>query len=376
MGIKINQISNPESEDSKTALDSLLKKEINFFGNSFSNKKKEQFYSELSVLLKSGVNLKHALDIIIESQTKEKDLDLIKKLNASILQGQSFASALENDNNFTAYEFHAIKIGEQTGQLAFVTNDLADYYKKKNEQKRQIISSLTYPFIVLITAFIVVFFMLKYVVPMFEDIFKQNKVELPFLTKIIVKFSHLLQTYGLLIMAVIVILILGWKFLKNKQWLRKNSGIILLHLPILGPFAKKIYLTQFIHTMMLLTNSKVPMINGLNMVEKMVNFYPLQHSLRHIEADILRGERMSSSFGKHKIFDKKIIALLKVAEETNQTEFIFQRLYEQYSKEVEYQSQTITNVLNPILTLMVGLIVGVILIAMYLPMFKLSSVIG
>lgn len=128
--------------------------------------------------------------------------------------------------------------------------------------------------------------------------------------------------------------------------------------------------------MMLLTNSKIPVINGLGMVRKMVDFYPLQHSLKEIEEEILRGERMSSSFGKHKIYDKKIIALLKVAEETNQTEFIFQRLYDQYSKEVEYQSKAITNILNPLLTLMVGFIVGVILIAMYLPMFKLSSVIG
>ncbi len=128
--------------------------------------------------------------------------------------------------------------------------------------------------------------------------------------------------------------------------------------------------------MMLLTNSKIPVINGLSMVRKMVDFYPLQNSLKIIENDILIGERLSISFSKHKIFDKKIIALLKVAEETNQTEYIFQRLYDQYAHEVEYQSKTITNVLNPLLTLMVGFIVGVILIAMYLPMFKLSSVIG
>lgn len=108
----------------------------------------------------------------------------------------------------------------------------------------------------------------------------------------------------------------------------------------------------------------------------MVDFYPLQNSLGQIENDILMGEKLSVSFSKHEIFDKKIIALLKVAEETNQTEYIFQRLYDQYSNEVEYQSKTITNVLNPLLTLMVGFIVGVILIAMYLPMFKLSSVIG
>ena len=112
------------------------------------------------------------------------------------------------------------------------------------------------------------------------------------------------------------------------------------------------------------------------MIREMVNFHPLQKSLHDIEADILQGERMSESFKKHQLFDKKMIALLKVAEETNQTEYVFKKLYNQYSKEVEYQSKTITNILNPILTLMVGFIVGVILIAMYLPMFRLSSVIG
>jgi type IV pilus assembly protein PilC len=376
MGIKIGHISKKKEEKPKASMENILKKEINIFGNGFSNKKKEQFYSELSVLLKSGVNLKHSLDIIIESQSKDKDKTLLEKLNLAILEGSSFAAALQSEKSFTPYEYHAMRIGEQTGQLAFVTNDLAEYYKRRNEQKRQITSSLTYPVIVLFTAFLVVFFMLKYVVPMFEDIFEQNKVELPFLTRVIVKFSHLLEQNGLVFLLAIGALVIGVRFFRKRLWFRKFGGELILKLPVLGSYARKVYLTRFIHTMMLLTNSKIPVINGLSMVRKMVDFYPLQNSLKQVEAEILRGERMSISFSKHKIFDKKIIALLKVAEETNQTEFIFQRLYDQYSKDVEYQSQTITNVLNPLLTLMVGFIVGVILIAMYLPMFKLSSVIG
>lgn len=375
MGIKIIHFAKEKEEKGNSSLQNILKKEITF-GSKFSNKKKEQFYSELSVLLKSGVNLKHGLDIIIESQSKQKDRELIEKLNSSILKGSSFANSLLDDKSFSTYEYHAIKIGEQTGQLAFVTQDLAEYYNRRNEQKRQIISSLTYPVIVLFTAFLVVFFMLKYVVPMFEDIFEQNRVELPFLTTVIVKFSNLLENYGFLIL-VISVLVMGIVRISRKHPLfKKYSGQMLLGLPIIGGYVRKVYLTRFLHTMMLLTNSKIPVINGLSMVREMVDFYPLQNSLKGIEDDILMGERMSLSFAKHEIFDKKIIALLKVAEETNQTEYIFQRLYDQYSHEVEYQSKTITNVLNPLLTLMVGFIVGVILIAMYLPMFKLSSVIG
>lgn len=376
MGIKIENLEVKSSENKTTSLENLLKKEIHLFGKVFSDKKKEQFYSELSVLLKSGVNLKLALDLIEESQSKKKDRAIISQLNELVTKGHSFAEAMEADKNFTAYEFKAIKIGEQTGQLNFVTNDLAEYYQRKNDQRRQIISSLTYPVIVLFTAFIVVFFMLKYVVPMFEDIFKQNRVELPFLTKIIVKCSHLLEQNGLLILIALSAVYFFYRMSRKKDWFQKYSGILILRVPLIGNYVKKIFTTRFIHTMMLLTNSKIPVVNGLGMVREMVSFYPLQNCLRLIEKDILQGERMSESFKKHSFFDKKMIALLKVAEETNQSEFVFKKLYDQYSREVEHESKTINNVLNPILTLLVGFLVGVILIAMYLPMFRLSSVIG
>ncbi|MBZ9731343.1 type II secretion system F family protein [Salegentibacter sp. JZCK2] len=375
MGIKIEQVQSGKKAETTASLDTLLKKEIRLFGKSFSDKKKEQFYSEISVLLKSGVNLKMALDLIEESQ-KEKDRKIIKELNEQIIKGSTLAAAMEKDSNFTPYEYRAIKIGEQTGQLNFVTNDLAEYYQRKNEQRRQVISSLTYPLIVLFTAFIVVFFMLKYVVPMFEDIFEQNQVELPFLTQMIVKASHLLEVNGIYMLLGTVAVTIGLRTSRKKEWFRRYSGRISLKIPVIGEYVRKIYITRFTHTMMLLTNSKIPVVNGLAMVREMVNFHPLQKSLQSIEADILQGQRMSDSFKKHSLFDKKMIALLTVAEETNQTEYVFKKLYAQYSREVEHQSKTITNILNPILTLMVGLIVGVILIAMYLPMFRLSSVIG
>jgi len=376
MGIRIEHIKTEESTCRKRDLDQLLKKEIPLFGKSFPDKKKEHFYEELSVLLKSGVNLKQALDLIEESQPRQKDQELIGRLNKAILLGSSFAAAMESEQGFTAYEYRAVRIGEQTGQLSFITNDLADYYQRKNEQRRQIISSLTYPVIVLITALVVVFFMLKFVVPMFEDIFKQNKVELPFLTQVIVNYSHIIEENGVLLLMVLIGAIVGMKVSSKKHWFKKLSGHFVLRLPIIGNYARKVFIARFTHTMMLLTNSKIPIVNGLAMVREMIHFHPLQVSLKAIEEDILQGSRMSASFQRHAFFDKKMIALLKVAEETNQTEFVFRKLHDQYSREVEYQSKTITNILNPLLTLLVGLIVGVILIAMYLPMFKLSSVIG
>jgi type II secretory pathway component PulF len=375
MGIKFETHIKPEKE-TKSSLKTILNKEITLFGNAFSDKKKENFYAELSMLLKSGINLKKALELISETQRKEKDQLLIQAMADEIVTGSSLSTILEQRKSFTPYEYHAIKIGEQTGRLHDITNDLFEFFQQKNEQKRQVYAALSYPIIVMLTAIIVVYFMMQFVVPMFVDIFKQNKVELPWITEVIVDLSNMVKSYGWLLILSIIALPFGLKYLKKETWFKKPFDTLKLRIPVFGNYIKKVYLTQFIQAMALLTNSKVPVVNGIAMVREMISFYPLQDSLKQIEHKIIAGEKLSESFARFSLYDKKMIALLKVAEETNQTEYIFQKLYEQYSSDLKYRSQIITAILNPIFIFMVALIVGIILIAMYLPMFKLSSVIG
>ena len=376
MGIKISNIEpRKETTTSKSEIDTILKKEIRLFNNGFSGKKKERFYTELSVLLKSGINLKHALDLMAHSGNN-KDKAILESINAKVTRGSRFSEAINDSKMFSNYESRVIQIGEDTGNLAIVSEDLSDYYQKKNDQKREVISALTYPIIVLFTALIVVFFMLKYVVPMFKDIFEQNRVELPLLTQVIVYCAEFLKDNGIVLGVGIILIMAIVYFIRNKIFFKRIISQILLKIPILGNYLKKIYLLRFTNTMMLLTRSKVPMISGIAMVKGIIGFYPLEKALNQIEVDILQGMKMSNSFQKHPIFEKKIVALLEVAEETNQTEFVFKKLNDQFSKEVEYQSKNLTNILNPLLTLFIGFLVAIILIAMYLPMFRLSTVIG
>lgn len=376
MGIKIQKNTKNRSKLKSQSQTDFLNKEITLFGNSFSNKSKEQFYAELSLLLNSGVNLKASLDLISEMQSKKKDKTLIEDISKQIVAGSSLSEALQKNKNFTPYEYHAIKIGEHTGQLNKITSDLREYFNRKNELKRQLITSLSYPIIVLITACIVVFFMLNYVVPMFVDIFRQNQVALPWLTEVIISFSNLMTENKWYILLVIFGMLVGLKVVSKKNWFYRFTGIFLLKLPVLGLYIKRIYLIQFTQAMSLLTNAKIGIVNGIGLVSDMIRFYPLESTLKIIEKDIIQGEKLSSAFSKHAFYDKKMLALLKVAEETNKTEYIFQKLYDQYSTEAKYQGQIISNFLNFLLTLLVGIIVGIILIAMYLPMFKLSSIIG
>lgn len=378
MAFKIENTPNKKAIQPKVqnSIESLLKKEITFFGESFNNKKKQAFYQELAVLLKAGVSFKEGLSLIVESLKKNADKELIQSILNQVVNGKPFSDALAASKSFTEYEYYSIQIGEETGTTAQVCNELGHFFERKNEQKRIIVAALTYPSIVLSTAVLVVVFMLSYVVPMFQDIFKQNNMELPFLTQVIVKLSVATKTYGIYFLLTIVAFVFSTQFFKDNAKYKRALHYFLIKIPVLGTFMTKVYLAQFTQAVTLLTTAKVPLLNSIQMVKKMIRFVPLQEALEQVEQSILKGNSLSSSLKNTPLFDNRIISLVKVAEETNQTEYVFKQLSEQYNQEVVQQSKIMTTVLEPFIILFVGVLVAVLLVAMYLPMFQLSSAIS
>ena len=376
MAFKLNNTKPQKKQKTSFDIDKLLKTEINIFGNSFNNKKKEAFYTELYVLLNAGISLKETLLLIAEEQPKEKDKELFMGIHDSLVKGISFSMAIRETKVFSDYEYYSIQIGEETGALAQVTQDLSLFFRRRNEQRRIVSSALSYPIVVMITAFLAIFFMLRYVVPMFANIFKQHNAELPQLTKIIISLSGFFQKYIWVLFIIIMLLIVVRRWIAKKSWYKKYSSLLLLKTPFVGELVRKIYISQYTQATALLISAKVPMLHSIQLTKKMINFYPLQKALSSVEKQIISGKNLSESLAQHIIFDRKMISLLKVAEETNQNAFIFDRLTTQYNDEVQYKSKMLSTVLEPIIIIFLGAVVAIILIAMYLPMFQLSVVIG
>ncbi|MFD0963850.1 type II secretion system F family protein [Pseudofulvibacter geojedonensis] len=378
MGFKIENTAKKANSKSNEGfdIDAILKKEITFLGSSFSSKLKEDFYTELSILLKAGIALREALELLKKAQKKKHNEEMLTAIVIDIVAGNSFSEALKKHKSFTEYEYYSLKIGEETGTLARVCEQLGGFFGRKNEQQRNLVGALTYPIIILSTAVLVVVFMLQFVVPMFQDIFKQQKVELPIITKIIIDFSEFIKNYNGLLLLLVVGMFLANMFLKKNIKYKKIKDNVLLKLPYIGKFVKAVYLSQFTQAVTLLTSSKVPVVNSIQLVKQMISFYPIQIALSAVENQLLKGDSLSDSLAKHKLFDDKMIAMVKVAEETNQTEFIFERLNTQYNTQVSQQSKNLSTIIEPLIIVFVGFFVGVILVAMYLPMFKLSSVLG
>jgi len=375
-GFKLEQaLPKEKSTSEKDWIADLLQTEIRF-GNSFGNKKKEDFYAELAVLLKAGINLKDGLALLQENQKKEKQKAFYGEMVDALVSGRSLFEVLQERPEFTEYEYYSVKIGEETGTLTRIMEELGKFYERKNEQRRSLTNALTYPVIILCTAILVVIFMLRMVVPMFEDIFNQNGGELPAITKMVIGASNFIKDYGWLVLIGFGSLIALRKTFSDKTWYKKGKDKFLLKIPFIGSFITSVYLAQFTQAVALLTSSKVPMLSSIQMVRKMIDFLPLNEALAKLEKGVLAGTSLNVSMKDNKIFDNKMVSLVKVAEETNQTEYIFERLNQQYAIEVQQKSKLLSTLMEPMIIIVVGLFVGIILVAMYLPMFKLSSVVG
>lgn len=351
----------------------LLNKEINLFGPGLPDRVRESFALCLGSLLEAGVDIRTALELVVAEHKKKKHKAIFQDILQQVTAGLSLSAALKKRPEFSAYEYYSIQIGEETGKLDEVLQELATFYNKKIKQRRQIIGALTYPALVLCVAGGAIFFMVSYVVPMFSDILKRAGDDLPPVTKAVISFSNFARRW----MGLLVLLLTGGGLLafryRKKEWFRAMAASVILRLPVWGSLIRKIYTSRFAHTMAMLMNAKIPMLQAIALAKQIISFYPYEIALQQIEHSITVGMPLHSALSHHKIFPPKMVALVKVGEEVNELETFFSRLADQYSNEIEYQASMLSKIIEPMIIVVLGLVVGVILVAMYLPLFKLGQ---
>jgi type IV pilus assembly protein PilC len=377
MPLDISNIQNKKkvksSTESTNAFLEFMNRDISVGKKGLNDKKKERFYSELSVLIQSGIDLASSLEIIIKQEQHKKTKELFQKLYADLIKGDSFSECLKNTKLFSDYEYYSIMIGEESGTLPAILEQLAVYYKTRLQQKRQITGALTYPILVISVAIGAVLFMLNVIVPMFAGVFQRFGGDLPPITKKIMAASDYFSDNALKVLIIITLLVIVSKYLKRYVFYRKFSTALLLRLPIFGGLAQKIYLARFCSTLQLLVSSQAPIIEALDMINKMIRFYPLNVALEGIQKGLAHGKSLNESMQQYKIFDIQLVSLVKVGEETGKLEHILKRLYEQYTDEIQYRTSQMGSLLEPLLIIGVGILVMIILVAMYLPLFQLST---
>lgn len=365
----------PTPKTGSKSFSELLNTEIRWMEKKFAAKEKEAFYSELGLLLSTGVNIKTAFEIIEEEMVNKKHRTLLETIKNAVISGKAIHEAIGvHATIFSKYEIQSIKIGEETGKLPEVLKELGAFYLSSIKLKRQIVGVLTYPIVVISLAILIVYFMLSYVVPVFSDIFTQTGGELPQLTQLLIRLSNKSDFIFYTLFGLIAGIWVVHKTQSKKEWYRHYTSALLLKIPVVNKLIQKIYLARFCQTMKLLTGAKVMINDALDLVLNMIEYYPIEKALQAAKHEVvMEGKLLNESLEAHSIFPKKLVSLIKLSEEVNAPEVIYEKLYQQYATEIEHQQAVIGKLIEPIFIIILGVFVGFILVAMYLPMFEMST---
>lgn len=353
---------------------SLVKKDYFVFGT-FSNKRKEAFYREFSLLLRSGVDFNKALELLITQEKNKRISDMYEAVLHNVIRGKSLHESLQEITAFSPYEVFSIRAGEEIRRLPEVLDELQKYFERKIKIKRQITSIFAYPAFVLTLTIGVLYFMLNYVVPMFSSIFKQFGGELPWITKFVIKLSAEFNTIALIFVGILIGILIAHKLLKTNERYKLILGNVIMRIPLFGKNVKRIALTKFCQAMALLLAAKTPLTDSLELTSSIVNFYPLKKTILQAKKNVVKGIPLHKSL-EGRFFDAKIITMITIGEEVNELDAMFDKLAKQLNDEMEFATKVIGSILEPFMIFIIAIIVGFILIAMYYPMFSLSQVIG
>lgn len=334
---------------------------------------KRTFFSQLQTLIRSGLSFSRAFELIIEgAKTKEKALYV--RIFDEVVSGKELWRSLEADKAFTELDRSVVRIGEETGRLVDALEFLTDYYQKREEQKRMVTSALSYPIITLSIAVIVLVFMLLVVVPMFEQVYARMGGEVPAITRQIIGMSESAPAVlGIMVLLGLSMYGVRHMFGSSDKYQSITSGIV-MRLPLVSGLIRKYQVSRFSRIMHLLVSSDVPILQALYLMRGIITFYPYRQSIEEVCRMIEKGQTLTGGMDKYEnLYGKRFLVLLKVGEETNSIEQMLLTQANDTNAELEHEIKQLNNIVEPFLILAIGIIVAFVLIAMYMPMFKLGS---
>ena len=335
------------------------------------------FTRQLATMIDAGLPLVQSLEILSSQQESKTFKEVLRQIREDVEGGSTFAGALKkHPATFNELYTNLVVAGEEGGILDTILTRLAIYIEKAEALKKKIKSALIYPSTIVGVAIIVVMILMIFVIPVFETMFKSAGQNLPLPTYIVMQLSRFVKSYVLFI---IPALILGVYLLR--KYYQTNPGKlmidrILLKLPVFGPLFKKIAVARFSRTLGTLVSSGVPILDGLNIVSRTAGNRTVENAILNARASIREGETIAEPLGRSNIFPPMVISMISVGESTGALDTMLSKIADFYEEEVDIAVTNLTSLLEPFLMIFLGVVIGGVVIAMYLPIFQMASAVG
>jgi type IV pilus assembly protein PilC len=335
------------------------------------------FTRQLATMVDAGLAMVQSLQALAEQTDNKVMRDVIKDITTRVEGGDSFSDALQRHPKvFNRLYYSMVGAGEKGGLLAEILARLATYQENTARLRKKVKSSLMYPVAVTIVAFGITIFLMVVVVPVFSDVFSGLGGKLPTPTQYLINVSFFMKSHIVLILLGIGGIIGGWLYYINTPLGRAFWDARRIKLPIFGAIAHKICLARFARTMSSLVRSGVPILEVLSIVQNTVGNVVMEKALKVAAADIERGESISNALSKHPVFPIMIIRMLTAGEQTGKIDNMLERVADFLDEEVKTTLDGLTSLIEPLLIVFLGVVVGGIVICMFLPIFKLSDLVS
>jgi len=344
---------------------------------SVSPRRLGEVFSYLATLLENGVTLPKAILTIANESTMRWGRSLLMSLHAAIERGDSFSKALSGQEGvFDEILIQQIRIGERSGNVPQVLRRIADKLETDNDLRGRIIKKLSYPTIVTLAGSGVCAFMILFILPVFEETYRKSKIPLPLPTQMLVNVGHFATTYGWIVLLAIVGVTIAIRQLRRNPALAITMDRRLLRLPLVGPWLVDMAMLQFMDALGTMLESGFHLADALAQCQGTVGNRAVDQAIGSLGKAVRRGERLSREMDRHQhLFPPVVSQLVIVGEQTGNLGPASRQIRDHLKKDVERKTDNFVRVVEPITTIMMALLVGAILLAIYMPMFGMLDLV-
>jgi len=335
------------------------------------------FTRQFATMIDAGLPLVQCLDILSSQQDNKTFKEILLQVKEDVESGSTFADALEkHPKAFNELYVNLVAAGEVGGILDTILNRLAAYIEKALKLKKQVKSAMTYPVTIIGIALVVIAVILVFVIPAFEKMFADFGGALPMPTQVVINISNFVQDYILLIIGGIVFTIFATKKIYATNKGRDKIDNWALKLPVMGVLIRKVAVAKFARTLSTMISSGVPILDGLDIVRKTAGNRTVEKAIAQVRSSISEGKTIAEPLKASGVFPPMVCQMIEVGEQAGALDTMLSKIADFYDDEVDDAVGNLTAMMEPLLMLFLGTTVGGLVIAMYLPIFKLAGTVG
>ncbi|WP_188208786.1 type II secretion system F family protein [Neisseria subflava] len=336
------------------------------------------FTRQLATMMKAGLPLMQAFEIVARGHSNPSMTEMLMQVRSDVEQGSALGKSFSKyPKYFDRFYCNLVSAGESGGVLESLLDKLAVYKEKTQAIKKKVKTALTYPIAIIVVAIALIFIMMMFVLPAFKEVYANMGAELPDLTQLVMNLSDLFVDYGWIMIILLIASAFGlYKLHEKSPTFQKRIDALILRLPVFGSIVRKATIARWARTTSTLFAAGVPLVEVLDSVAGASGNILYEEATQDIRAKVTQGLSLTSSMQSTDMFPNMVIQMTAIGEESGSLDDMLNKAAEFYEDEVDNSVSRLSHLMEPIIMVVLGSLIGILLIAMYLPLFNLGNVVG